>query len=101
MAAAASGLKSQAAELVALVSIFKVNGSDAAFHGGAASLSHRAPAKMAAPKTTAKSTAKPATKPVAKAPALPAAQAIAAKPQAPKTQPKPAPAGGDDDWETF
>ena len=107
MAAAASSLKSQAQELVQAVAFFKVVGgsqparlpksavrssasSGAAFKGAerrsvAATASARKPA--AAPRT---SPAPAAPKPVV--------QAISSKV---KVQPKPAPAGGDEDWETF
>jgi hypothetical protein len=107
MAAAASSLKSQAQELVQAVAFFKVaagshaaslpksavrssSSSGTAFKGSerrfvAASASARKPA--AAPKPSA-------TRP----PPKPVVHAIAS---AVKVQPKPAPAGGDEDWETF
>jgi methyl-accepting chemotaxis protein len=107
MAAAASSLKSQAQELVQAVAFFKVAGGShaaslpksavrssatagSAFKGSerrlvSASASARKPTP--APKPTA---ARPAAKPVV--------QAIASTV---KVQPKPAPAGGDEDWETF
>nr|WP_315488564.1 methyl-accepting chemotaxis protein [uncultured Rhodoferax sp.] len=97
MAAAASSLKGQASELVQAVAFFKLAG-----HGGAAHsmprTAVRAPAAQAKPfkGTERRALAAPkggaASKPAAPKPA-PAA--------APKTQSKPAPAGGDDDWETF
>ena len=94
MAAAASGLKNQAQDLVALVDTFKVDGSTPS----------PAPRKadMRATPTVAH---KPllASKPASARPA-PVARAAppkAAPSPAPKTQAKPAPAGGDDDWETF
>ena len=97
MAAAASSLKSQASELVQAVAFFKLAG-----HGGAAHsmprTAVRAPAAQAKPfkGTERRALAAPkggaASKPAAPKPA-PAA--------APKTQSKSAPAGGDDDWETF
>ena len=108
MAAAASSLKSQAQELVQAVAFFKVTGgghaaslpksavrsgasSGTAFKGSerrlvATSASARKPA--AAPKPSA--ARRPAPKPVVQAIASPV-----------KAQPKPAPAGGDEDWETF
>jgi methyl-accepting chemotaxis protein len=104
MAAAASSLKSQATELVQAVAFFKV-----AAHAGAASLPRtavRAPASQAKPfkgeERRAIGTSGAARKPAPAAPSKPAA----AKPKptptaAPKMQTKPAPAGGDDDWETF
>jgi hypothetical protein len=100
MAAAASSLKSQAQELVQAVAFFKVAG-----HAGAGSLP-RTPVRSSVP------SAKPfkgterrgpiagsasARKPAAAAPR----PAPAATTAAPKVQSKPAPAGGDEDWETF
>ena len=100
MAAAASSLKGQAQELVQTVAVFQ--------------LSDDMVRKMRRPVTTV--TASPARKlasapppkkalsaggsrpPIAKA----VAPATAALPhRAPKTQSKPAPAGGDEDWESF
>ena len=106
MAAAASSLKSQANDLVQTVAVFKLDANDtgaglpkvqvrspkpAPFKGNerradakpAPAAPRPAPAKMAAPKPKA------------------AAPASLPKPLAPKVQPKPAPAGGDDEWETF
>jgi methyl-accepting chemotaxis protein len=104
MAAAASGLKSQAEDLVGTVSVFKLNSNDeAASHAVArstpglsapkkASLPPRpaAPKLSAAPAAPKKVTPAALPKPAAVAPKIP-----------PKTQSKPAPAGGDDEWETF
>ncbi|MEO7104987.1 MAG: methyl-accepting chemotaxis protein [Rhodoferax sp.] len=96
MAAAASSLKSQANELVQAVAFFKVSA-----HAGTGVLrtAVRSPASAAKPfkgderRSIGASAA--ARKPTAAKPASrPAATA-------PKMQPKPAPAGGDDDWETF
>jgi methyl-accepting chemotaxis protein len=98
MAAAASSLKSQAQDLVHVVAAFKLSDSD---H----SVSSRPSVPMGGPKLSQSkfatapnrpmpTKAKAATPPVAKALERPAAVA-------PKVQPKPAPAGGDDDWETF
>jgi len=97
MAAAASSLKSQATELVQAVAFFKVNGGHAASSMPRTSV--RAPVSKAKPfkgeERRAIGAPGAARKPAAAKPAAPAAGA------APKTQPKPAPAGGDDDWETF
>jgi methyl-accepting chemotaxis protein len=110
MAAAASSLKSQANELVQTVAVFKLSANDVdgslpkaqvrspkptPFKGNerradakpAAAAPRPAPAKMASPKPKA---ATPASLPKPTAAAAP-----------PKTQSKPAPAGGDDEWETF
>jgi methyl-accepting chemotaxis protein len=97
MAAAAGSLRSQANELVQSVAFFKV-----AAHAGAASsmprTAVRAPAAQAKPfkgdERRAIGTSSTAHKPAATARPMSAAAA-------PKTQTKPAPAGGDDDWETF
>ncbi len=94
MAAAASSLKSQAGELVQSVAFFKVSG-----HAGSSMprTAVRAPASSAKPfkgeERRAIGASAAARKPAGAKPATPAA--------APKTQSKPAPAGGDDDWETF
>ncbi len=106
MAAAASSLKGQAGELVQAVAFFKVPA-----HAGTASMPRtavRAPATQAKPfkgeeRRALGSTAGSAARKPAPASAT---KATAAKPTAaatvtPKTQTKPAPAGGDDDWETF
>ena len=101
MAAAASSLKGQANELVQAVAFFKI----AARAGTAASMprtSVRAPASQAKP---CKGDERRAigTSATAHKPGVPAGAAAGRKPTAaaPKTQTKPAPAGGDDDWETF
>ncbi len=98
MAAAASSLKSQAHDLVQVVSAFKVDGiSTAAPHVPAPA--HRptpvaAPRPKAAPPKLASAPAPAApTKSTPKATALPKPVAVA--------RAKPTPAGGDDDWETF
>jgi methyl-accepting chemotaxis protein len=99
MAAAASSLKSQAQDLVQVVAAFKLSEGEQAF-------STRPQARVSAPSTsTFKAPAFKAAKPMAGKPApakAPAVKALARPAAAPpKTQPKPAPAGGDDDWETF
>ena len=111
MAAAASGLKGQAEELVGTVAVFKLTASDeAASHAAAHSKSHfSAPSKPAlasrpaAPKLSAAAPAarKPAPIALPKPAAAKAPAPAAAAKTPPKTQPKPAPAGGDDEWETF
>jgi hypothetical protein len=107
MAAAASSLKSQAQELVQAVAFFNLVGG-----GHAASLPKSAVRSsastgtvfkgserrlVAAPASARKPAAAPKSSPAPAAP-KPVVQAIASKV---KVQPKPAPAGGDDDWETF
>ncbi|MES2951665.1 MAG: methyl-accepting chemotaxis protein [Pseudomonadota bacterium] len=106
MAAAASSLKSQANELVQAVAFFKVAGHAAASMPRTAVRASPANAKPfkgderraigGSPKghKPAAATAKPARPAASPARSAPA-------PAAPKTQPKPAPAGGDADWETF
>jgi methyl-accepting chemotaxis protein len=105
MAAAASGLKSQAADLVQTVSVFKLNASDEkSSHHSAPALSHaaRKPALGQSTPSARRAPPRPALATnVAKPPAPKPALAAPPKPAAPKVQPKPAPAGGDDDWETF
>jgi methyl-accepting chemotaxis protein len=95
MAAAASGLKNQAQELVALVDTFKVDGNAPSPVPRTADLRSSPMAKPKPLQANKPALSKPAV--VAKA-APPKVAAVAAPP---KTQPKPAPAGGDDDWETF
>ncbi|QTN30362.1 MCP four helix bundle domain-containing protein [Rhodoferax sp. AJA081-3] len=104
MAAAAGALKGQAQELVQAVAFFKLGASTSQ----APSLPRtavRAPAAQAKPfkgeerRAIAASSAAAARKPAATAPQPAAPKPAAAA--APKTQSKPAPAGGDDDWETF
>ena len=96
MAAAASSLKSQAQELVQVVSTFKIDNSTHA------TLSQRDPIAMRKPATrTGNVGALPRPmqgKPVAGAVAALGRTAIA---KAPKPAPKAAPAAADDDWETF
>jgi methyl-accepting chemotaxis protein len=104
MAAAASGLKNQAADLVSAVSVFKLQGGNAAptptptplprpatrpVLAPKPAVAHRgntAP-KALAPKAAAKSTAKP--------------QLAAPAPIAKASAPKPTAAKADDEWETF
>ena len=101
MAAAASSLKSQATELVQAVAFFKVNG-----HTGSSlpRTAVRAPASSDKPfkgdERRAIGAAGAARKPSAVRPAAAKPTATTAS-AAPKTQTKAAPAGGDEDWETF
>jgi methyl-accepting chemotaxis protein/predicted DNA-binding antitoxin AbrB/MazE fold protein len=92
MAAAASSLKTQANELVQVVSAFKTEAGTPHKHSalspGPAPV-FGSPAKKPPAVTAAKHAARPA---------VPKASAVAV---AVKKQPKPALAGGDDDWETF
>ena len=102
MAAAASSLKSQATELVQAVAFFKVNG-----HTGASlpRTAVRAPASSAKPfqgdERRAIGADGTARKPSAARPAAAQPTATAVSATSPKMQAKAAPAGGDDDWETF
>ncbi len=100
MAAAASSLKGQADELVRSVAVFKLNADDAPLPARNVHLAKHRPVNF-----SAKSAPKVASKPLANRPAtaaLPATRKAAlAAPATPKTPPKAAPAGGDDDWETF
>jgi methyl-accepting chemotaxis protein len=122
MAAAASGLKSQAQELVQVVAVFKLGNepaghsanslpavpvrsaspSGAPFKGAERRLvqsakpqpsAASAAGKASAPTPPAKSTVKPSA---TGAPVRPAPAQVV-----PKTSTKITPAGGDDDWETF
>ena len=106
MAAAASGLQQQAADLVQVVSVFKVND-----YGGTSRTVSRAPMKTA-PKPLARAPVQsvPQAAPRAQiAPPKVASPVTAAAPKAaaprslPKPAPTPAPAAGgaDDEWETF
>jgi uncharacterized phage infection (PIP) family protein YhgE len=103
MAAAASALKGQAQELVQAVAFFKLGGAA----GHAPSMPRtavRAPASQAKPfKGEERRALTPPAGASARKPAAASAKTAAPKPAAaaPKTQSKPAPAGGDDDWETF
>ncbi|QDL56835.1 HAMP domain-containing protein [Rhodoferax aquaticus] len=93
MAAAASGLKGQAHDLVDSVAAFKLPAGQGAYGARSAS-AHRSPP----------STPQRAAMPSTKAPQL-VAKAAAPRPVAPKLGPstpaKATPQGGDDDWETF
>jgi methyl-accepting chemotaxis protein len=111
MAAAASSLKSQAQELVQTVAAFKL--SDGQGMGQGMSLAAKANVRRSATPSNFKGTDRRADAPSAKPAAPKAASAKATPPRppaakppvltaaAPKTQSKPAPAGGDEDWETF
>jgi methyl-accepting chemotaxis protein len=99
MAAAASSLKSQAQELVQVVSTFKTSGNAASSH----SASHTMPTAGAASKPSAPrqiSTRQPAANRPA-APAATTAKAAHTPITPPRALPKVAAAGGDDEWETF
>ncbi|MDZ7890279.1 MAG: methyl-accepting chemotaxis protein [Rhodoferax sp.] len=102
MAAAASSLKSQASDLVQVVSVFKLPAADqGASHAPkpkaaeikSASVLGYKPASARPAAKLAIASSKPSPKPVA----APTVLAVAA----PKTRTKVTPAGGDDDWETF
>ena len=109
MAAAASSLKGQAQELVETVAVFRLAdgmGNQTArshvrsmspnptpFSGAERRHLPSASATRTAPPSPIKKVPVAATRSPAAAPAMTHA--------APKTQPKPAPAGGDDEWETF
>ena len=95
MAAAASGLKSQAQDLVHVVAAFRLNESEmgvGALSGAQRSLAPRS----AFTKPPVKQAAKPKAAPLPLRPAAPAVPRLA-----PKRTVKATPAGGDDDWETF
>ena len=99
MAAAASSLKSQADELVQSVSVFRLSAQDTPRHAPRVQLAVHRPVNFSASKAP-----KLASKPMANKASLasaPKPSLAAPKPVPPKTQSKPAPAGGDDDWETF
>ena len=98
MAAAATGLKSQAQDLVQVVAVFKLG---AAEQGG-----HQYRSRPAAAAPASRPTAKAAVKPAAvRSAPRPATSKIALANNTPpatvKTSSKSTPAGGDDDWETF
>ena len=99
MAAAASSLKSQANELVQAVAFFKVAArtGSGSVSGAMPRTAVRAPASQAKPFKGDERRAIGASAAARK----PAGAAARPAPVAPKTQTKPAPAGGDDDWETF
>ena len=109
MAAAASSLKSQATELVQAVAVFKLGAHEHGASSAKASVRSSAPKSVPfqgaerrgdAPKV--KAAPKPAPKLAPKAPALSARAPSLPQPAAPvKTAKAPAPAGGDDEWETF
>jgi len=98
MAAAASSLKSQAQDLVQVVSVFKLTAGQEPSKAAAPVLT------ASVPKAISKPAAAPAAKPAASLP--PASKAPAPSPASkvaslPKPAPRVTPAGGDDDWETF
>ena len=111
MAAAASGLKSQAAELVQVVAVFKLGGDDhhsqahpvaavRAYQPGPSTFKGTERLGAGIPKGAAARAPAPAPK-SAKASSTPA-RLVIAQSATPKASAKPAtPAGGDDDWETF
>ncbi len=108
MAAAASSLKSQAQELVQTVAVFRLAdslGSQTARAHVRSTSPKPAPFPGAERRTLPGATAarKPASPPPKKAssPASRPTTTAALPHAAPKTQSKPAPAGGDDDWESF
>jgi methyl-accepting chemotaxis protein len=94
MAAAASGLKAQAQDLVQTVALFKLDGDQGGASRAASSATQRLPQSQAV------------ARPLAKAPqrqALAAAPKPAARTQTPKllAQARPAAKADDGDWETF
>ena len=105
MAAAASSLKSQANDLVQTVSVFKLGANDVG--GGLPKAQVRSPKSAPFKGTERRADVKPAAAasrakvPVVSRPAATPAPLPKPTASAPKTQSKPAPAGGDDDWETF
>lgn len=102
MAAAASSLKNQAAELVQVVSVFKTddNAPVLSTHSAPRSASGTAAARPSSARAAKPLSQRMASKPAA-APAAPRVlQAPSVPPAAPKAAPKPA-AADDDDWTTF
>ena len=103
MAAAASSLKTQAEELVQGVAVFKL--SDDAHHTPfqsapmARASGAMKPRVAHAPRPTAKPPGVSVNKPAPLRP--PAAKAAIAAPPKAAPKPKPSPAGGDEEWETF
>jgi methyl-accepting chemotaxis protein len=99
MAAAASSLKSQSGDLVEVVSIFKLAGSEPV-HRAAAFATQ--PPKVT-PKPLLAPTRAPAVRatPVSTLPARPPQRATSPAASLPKPVSRTTPAGGDDDWETF
>jgi len=102
MAAAAGSLKSQAEELVQTVAVFATtDGAHQATRQFRSTPVHNVTPRMAAP--APKFAPKPSA-PKASVPKVGLSPRTAAAPPPsapPKIQPKPAPAGGDDEWETF
>ena len=97
MAAAASSLKSQAQDLVQVVSAFKVDvGSGVGY-----SSTVTAPRAPVASKPAAPARQPAPMRKLASAPAKPAAASAALPKPVSTATAKPTPAGGDDDWETF
>ena len=100
MAAAASGLKSQAQDLVQVVAAFRLSEAEMS-----ASAARPSPVRAPTPRNPmTKPLAKPVSKTLSKpkAVSLPPRSAAPAVPRlAPKTSTKVTPAGGDDDWEAF
>ena len=99
MAAAASALKSQAGDLVQVVSVFKLAG------GASNASTYRAPAAPKVPPVLSRPAMAPKSKPALGSAPKPAAHAVSASPAPQLAAVKPAAAsksaGGDDDWETF
>ncbi|MES2948947.1 MAG: methyl-accepting chemotaxis protein [Pseudomonadota bacterium] len=114
MAAAASGLKSQAQDLVQVVAAFRLSEGEMGAglpHASVRSTPPQNPAFQGAERRTlgnsgtaaqrgAPKAAKPAPKPFKASTPTAAATSVVPK-LAPKTSSKVTPAGGDDDWETF
>ena len=105
MAAAASGLNSQAHDLVQTVAVFRLSAADdkrSARKPPTAPAAARPAAALSA-RPRAKTLAAPAAPAARKPPAPAARRALPAKPSVatPAAAAKPAPAGGDDEWETF
>ena len=91
MAAAASGLKGQAHDLVQVVAVFKLGVPE---HNPQRAQTHRAPPVVRAPAlrpAAAKAVVRPAPK----------RMTLAHSPAAVKTSARSAPAAGNDDWESF
>ena len=107
MAAAASSLKSQAQDLVQVVAAFTLGGEDyraALPNSQVRSGTHQAKQLPGNERRALANSAAPrpmAAKPAAYKPAVPKPRAAAVPRVTAKMQSKSAPAGGDDEWETF
>jgi methyl-accepting chemotaxis protein len=105
MAAAASSLKGQAQELVQTVAVFQL-AEGMGSHTARANVRSATPASTPFPGTERRSqpgttAARKPTPSAAKRPPASVVSSVTMAHNTTKTQTKPAPAGGDEDWETF